>query len=145
MATRPNPEDHRSRHWLSDMPYRALVHVKDQNGTPLYLVAGSNVSERGALKSLKEALRLHGGCCFYCDEPATTLSPKLNIDHVDASAQGGCDLLHNLVVACRDCNQTKRTLPVEAFKANAGRRWLLGVQALIRARLALLPEDDADS
>ncbi|HEU4805899.1 MAG TPA: HNH endonuclease signature motif containing protein [Nitrobacter sp.] len=140
--TPPEPQPYRCRHWIDELPYRALVHVKDSgHGTPLYMVAGSNLSARKASSALKEALKIHGGQCFYCKADGDTLSGHLNVDHVEPQCLGGTDLLHNLVVSCTPCNSKKGALPVEAFSPNAGRAWLLGVKALIRARLELLSEE----
>jgi hypothetical protein len=127
--------------WLDTFPYRALVPDGESvHGTPLYWVAGSELKPRKALSALKEALRLHGGDCFYCPASASSVSAHFEIDHVEASSRGGTDLLFNLVVACKDCNGKKSALPVEAFDPQAGRQWLLAAQALIRARLALICE-----
>jgi 5-methylcytosine-specific restriction endonuclease McrA len=89
---------------------------------------------------LKAALALHGGRCFYCEADGTELGAHLTLDHVDSKARGGQDLFHNLVVACLPCNRNKGALPVEAFRPDAARAWLLGVQAMIRARLALMQD-----
>ena len=147
MATQPCEarairEEYHSRHWLTDLPYRALVHIKNSpHGTPLYMVAGSALAPRKASSALKEALKVHGGKCFYCGETGHELSAHLNVDHVEPVCRQGSDLLHNLVVSCASCNAAKAALPIEAFKPNAGRAWLLGVKALIRARLELLPDE----
>jgi 5-methylcytosine-specific restriction endonuclease McrA len=106
------------------------------------MVAGSEFPARKATSALKDALRIHGGKCFYCPASAERVSAQLNVDHIDAVSRGKCDLLHNLVVSCKDCNLKKGALPIEAFHPNAGRTWLLAVQALIRARLQLIPDDD---
>jgi 5-methylcytosine-specific restriction endonuclease McrA len=136
------PQQYRCRHWINELPYRALVHVKDSaHGTPLYMVAGSSLSARKASSALKEALKIHGSQCFYCKAAGDALSAHLNVDHVEPLCREGSDLLHNLVVSCSACNSKKAALPVEAFSSNAGRAWLLGVKALIRARLELLPEE----
>jgi hypothetical protein len=127
--------------WFGTFPYRALVaDGVSAHGTPLYWVAGSELKPRKALGALREALRVHGGSCFYCPAKATDISAHFEIDHVEAVSRGGPDLLLNLVVSCKDCNGKKSALPVEAFHPDAGRQWLLAAQALIRARLALISE-----
>jgi 5-methylcytosine-specific restriction endonuclease McrA len=145
MATQAEPAEprqYRCRHWIDELPYRALVHMKDSpQGTPLYMVAGSAEPARKAAHALREALKVHGGHCFYCKVAKHSASTPLNVDHVEPQCRGGSDFLHNLVVSCNGCNSKKAALPVEAFSPNAGRAYLLGVQALIRARLELLPED----
>lgn len=135
MATSPKSD------WRFDLPYRALVHIRDDhNGIPLYSVAGSAAAPCKASKALKAALTLHGGRCFYCEADGAELGAHFTIDHVDAQVRGGKDLFHNLVVACAKCNRDKGALPAEAFRPDAGRAWLLGVQAMIRARLALMQD-----
>jgi 5-methylcytosine-specific restriction endonuclease McrA len=145
MATQAKPAEpkqYRRRHWIDELPYRALVHVKDSpQGTPLYMVAGSGEPARKASSALKDALKVHGGRCFYCKAAADAVGARLTMDHVEPKARGGRDLLHNLVLSCSGCNKTKGAVPVEAFSPGAGREYLLGVQALIRARLELLPEE----
>jgi len=142
-AKAAEPQQYRYRHWIDELPYRALVHVRNSvHGTPLYMVAGSALTARKASSALKEALKLHGGRCFYCKTAAgEALSAHLNVDHVEPLCREGSDLLHNLVVSCNGCNSKKAALPVEAFSPNAGRAYLLGVKALIRARLELLPDE----
>src|SRR5688572_8492749 len=82
-------------HWLDELPYRALVWVGDsKHGTPLYMVAGSSEPPRKATGALKDALRIHGGRCYYCPNEGEVISAQLTVDHVDASARGGCDLLN---------------------------------------------------
>jgi 5-methylcytosine-specific restriction endonuclease McrA len=137
-----NCPPHGTGHWLDEMPYRALVYSHDSpQGTTLYLVAGSVSPARKASGALKDALKLHGGRCFYCPGDAECIAAQLNLDHVDPKSRASNDLIHNLVVACKDCNGKKAALPVEAFMPNAGRAWLLAAQSLIRARLQLLEED----
>ena len=136
------PQQSRCRHWLDELPYRALVHVKDsREGTPLYMIAGSPLPARKASSALKEALKIHGGHCFYCKAAGDGVSAHLTLDHVEPQCRDGRDLLPNLVVSCNGCNSKKAALPVEVFSPNAGRAYLLGVKALIRARLELLPEE----
>ena len=110
------------RHWREELPYRALVHVKDSaHGTPLYMVAGSSEPARKASKALKLALELHGGRCFYCQAKGETVSAHFTLDHVEPKRRGGRDLLRNLVIACTHCNRSNAALPVEVFQPNAGR------------------------
>lgn len=144
MAARPQAQDSHPihKHWCDALPYRALVYMKDSpHGTPLYMVAGSDAPAQRAVGALREALKRHGGRCFYCPDDAVSVTAQLEIDHVEPTSRCRNDLLHNLVVACQPCNGKKGALPVEAFRPNAGRAWLLAAQALIRARLQLLDED----
>jgi 5-methylcytosine-specific restriction endonuclease McrA len=125
--------------WPHDLPYRALVHVGDSpHGTSLYAVAGSDSPPRKASKALREALGKYGGQCFYCKTRGS--GDELHIDHVDARANGGTDLLLNLVVACPTCNRDKGCRVIDAYKPDAARAWLLGVRAMIEARLGLMQD-----
>jgi 5-methylcytosine-specific restriction endonuclease McrA len=45
------------------------------------------------------------GRCVYC-QTLFTLS-SLTIDHVVPISKGGTNNIHNLVLACRDCNHSK--------------------------------------
>jgi 5-methylcytosine-specific restriction endonuclease McrA len=132
-----------NRHWLDDLPYRALVYSKNSpHGTPLYLVAGSNADASKSHNALTEALRVHrsASCCFYCGRGGKSV--ELSVDHVDPKCRGGTDSLHNLVIACVKCNGDKAAQTIEAYAPDASRRWLLGIRAQICARLALIPEED---
>ncbi len=42
-----------------------------------------------------------GGCCAYCDAPATSL------DHVVPRSRGGAHIWENVVSCCRRCNHVK--------------------------------------
>ena len=143
MALKLAPEDHRHRHYLEELPYRALVHISHSpSGTPLYLVAGCEGDPAKAENALRKAVARYGGRCFYCD-PAKPETSDLSIDHVEPRSRGGSEHLHNLVLACRKCNHAKGAKTIEAFRPNAGRRWLLAAHALIRTRLNLIREEEA--
>lgn len=49
--------------------------------------------------------------CVYCDATGVVL----NMDHVHSQARGGSGRVSNLVAACIDCNQAKRSMPVDDF------------------------------
>lgn len=52
-------------------------------------------------QSIKEH---HGNRCMYCGS-----DENLTLDHLRPKARGGQDVAHNLVTACRRCNQDKGT------------------------------------
>lgn len=52
-----------------------------------------------------------GHVCCYCDAPAE------HLDHVQPIAQGGKDVLSNVVPACADCNLAKAALTLAEWAA----------------------------
>jgi hypothetical protein len=131
-----------SVHWQADMPYRALVPVKlnSPNGPMLFQVAGSAQNACGADKALREAVKLHGGTCFYC---ATKVGPNIaapewTLDHVEASSLGGGNDIGNLVVACKPCNAKKGHQPIDSFNPMAAKKWLEALQQQVNDRLKRL-------
>lgn len=90
----------------------------------LYRV-GKN-KERGALKALKEAFELFGGHCFYCKEwmKPQKMSQACTRDHVRPTSDGGQDYLHNLVLACGDCNRSKGGQGVISFRSEAAEKYV---------------------
>jgi len=59
--------------------------------------------------------------CVYC---GITNSP-LELDHVKPKSKGGSDRVSNLVVSCVECNQQKRSQPVEEFVDNEKKlKWI---------------------
>jgi hypothetical protein len=50
--------------------------------------------------------------CVYCGE-----TENLSIDHVEAISTGGPHVESNIVIACRSCNSSKGTKPVEEWLA----------------------------
>lgn len=45
------------------------------------------------------------GKCFWCGKPIKLEAATL--EHIQAKSCGGPDTLHNLVVACRPCNEQR--------------------------------------
>lgn len=129
-------------HWSQAMPYRAVIAVRLQsiNGPMLYQVAGSAQNPCGAEKALRNAMKLHGGQCFYCKITvlAGSISPEWTLDHVEPSALGGNDHLGNLVVACKSCNQKKGHQPIDSFNPTATAEWLKSLQKQVQRRLSKL-------
>ena len=129
------------QHWSSELPYRAIIAVQEQesNGTILYQVAGAAEMPRGALNALKLALKVHGGTCFYCKQQlATDISEHVTVDHIEPVAFGGNHQLSNLVVACKPCNAKKGQGTIDAFNSRATREWLTALRDQIDVRLSNL-------
>lgn len=57
-----------------------------------------------------EVFKRDGFACQYCGR--TPPSVLLEIDHVVPVAEGGTDVVHNLVTACFDCNRGKAAVPL---------------------------------
>ncbi|OSM05188.1 HNH endonuclease [Magnetofaba australis] len=75
--------------------------------------------ERRKAKELKRTAwwrnRKGRGQCYYCKRrfpPA-----ELTLDHITPLVRGGRTSKANCAPACHECNQHKRNLPAEAFKA----------------------------
>lgn len=132
-------------HWSTEMPYRAIVAVKEHspNGTILYQVAGHDAPPCGAVNALKHALNKHGGTCFYC-KIATAAETSVNFtqDHLEPKALGGKSDLSNLVVACKPCNSSKGQGLIDSFNPKATREWLVALQAQVTARLQRLSAEN---
>lgn len=110
-----------------------IVFVRMNGETPLYQVAGSARGALGAEKALREAHRIHGGACFFCQK---RLAPdEVTVDHAEAQAGGGRQHLQNLLIACRPCNQKKGQTPIETFDRQAGTEWLTAVLKQVEDRL----------
>lgn len=76
-----------------------------------------------------------GEACAYCGTPYPFHSPKWEIEHIDARANGGGNQRENLVVACREpCNRLKAGNGPE-FLRDAIKRLITG---LLKQVLGLL-------
>jgi 5-methylcytosine-specific restriction endonuclease McrA len=87
------------------------------------------------------------GRCYYCDAEITFYRKKSNsceIDHKIPVSRGGEDAVSNLVAACRPCNQLKRAMTEDEFRAKFASEDLLlraenGVALPFRAAKATDP------
>lgn len=48
-----------------------------------------------------------GGTCFYCDIPLKGI--RINVEHIIPRSKGGTNRRENLVLACWECNNKKRS------------------------------------
>ena len=123
-----------ARHCLTARPYRMVVYVStDHNGIHLYCVAGSAMPASKAKNALKEAFKIHGGNCFYCEKEVK--GTDLSIDHAEPVAAGGKNDLQNLLIAHKDCNTGKGQMPIECYDPKAGREWLSALLVQVKDRL----------
>jgi CRISPR/Cas system Type II protein with McrA/HNH and RuvC-like nuclease domain len=126
--------EHAAKPCLSDWPYRALVFKElNQHGVPLYLVAGCENPASKANKALRIAFKQHGGECFYCK--GAIAADDFTIDHVEPLAKSAGEMLQNLVIAHKNCNQSKGQKPIEAFSPDAGKEWLTALLQQVQDRL----------
>ncbi len=127
-------------HWSGDLPYRAVVPVKRHavNGPILYQVAGLTGNPQGAEKSLRAAMKLHGGTCFYCPKYFAPNESGWTIDHVEPQALGGPATMHNFVVACQPCNLAKGHQPIDSFHPTATKVWLEALAKQLEERYSRL-------
>lgn len=63
-------------------------------------------------------LALAGGRCAYCGERGG--KGGLTVDHVEPLSLGGPDTPANMLPACWRCNQAKRDMRLEEFRAARG-------------------------
>lgn len=74
----------------------------------------------------RQRARKHGAllrdkfACHYCGVALTM--DTMTLDHVRPLSAGGKTVAHNLVAACRTCNETKADRPYAAFKVRAKER-----------------------
>lgn len=123
-----------AHHPLTETPYNKLFHAgSSAHGVPLYAVLGGGAPPCKAPTALRSAFNLYGGRCFYCRAimPPHVSMQKMSLDHVVPRKQGGTSLLHNLVIACKDCNRAKAALPIGAFRQEASRAYLDALEAHI--------------
>lgn len=59
------------------------------------------------------------GICWYCGKQTDAIL-NFHVDHVHPVALGGSNDSENLVPCCRECNTTKRTRTIDAFRAARG-------------------------
>lgn len=113
-------------HPLRKKPYNAIrfVHL-NMHGVPIYRV-GKNGRECGAEEALRTAFEMHGGHCFHCKKwtPPQKLSHAITRDHVRPRADGGANILHNLVFACGPCNAGKGRQNLASFNVERGAEYL---------------------
>lgn len=93
------------------------------NGTPLYKV-GKGKTEFGAERALREAHRRFGGRCFHCDKAIQPGDAEFTLDHLRPKRDGGEGYLHNLVIACGNCNRAKGSTDLVSFRPEAGGKYL---------------------
>jgi hypothetical protein len=120
-----------AHHPLRETPYNKLLYVgANAHGTPLYQVLGMNRSACSAPTALRSAFTRFGGECYYC---GTVLKPQakpspVSLDHVVAKAGGGTNLLHNFVIACKQCNREKASQPIQSFNAAKARDFMTALE-----------------
>ena len=56
----------------------------------------------------RQLIQKHGGRCVYCDDPVNLIHGDLKQatrDHIVPLCKGGSELMSNLQLACRACNE----------------------------------------
>jgi|WetSurMetagenome_2_1015567.scaffolds.fasta_scaffold75787_4 hypothetical protein len=61
----------------------------------------------------QQVLDMYGHKCAYCGEKRIVLT----VDHIKPISDGGTSCWSNLLPACVDCNESKKDLTVEGFRA----------------------------
>jgi len=109
-------------HPLQDKPYNEIRFERcDGNGTPLYTV-GCDKKPISARKALRLAAKRFGGVCFHCSQPLK--AADLTNDHLRPKSDDGGDYLHNLVLACVECNRKKGKHDLVSYRPRKGREYL---------------------
>ena len=90
-----------------------------------FTYVGINSRSRKA-RMLKRLLRVRGKFCSYCSQPMSrdngfNSSRAPSRDHIIPRCRGGKDVLENITLACRGCNEKKGALTGEEYMA-----WLEG-------------------
>ncbi len=81
--------------WVKENPQKKAVQSARRRARKMAALGAFTAAEWA------ERLRLFGGFCAYCDQPAES------IDHVIPLVEGGSNDILNLVPACRSCNSSK--------------------------------------
>ena len=129
-------------HPLREKPYNAIRFTRcDGNGTPLYIV-GKDKKELGAGAALKLAFESWGGHCFHCKRwmRPQPLAHQCTRDHLRARRDGGRDYLHNLVLACGECNRSKGGAHLVDYRAAAGAEYLNALDVHLSKCLARMAQ-----
>lgn len=69
---------------------------------------------RLSAKERKNVYDMYHAHCAYCGTQITFRG--MQIDHKQPLANGGEDVLENMLPACRSCNHYKHTLDIEGFR-----------------------------
>ena len=72
--------------------------------------------EKKSPEQAKARLLAFDNCCAYCGTSLTMLS--VEFDHVISSSNGGPDIWANIIPACHDCNQSKRSQDMSKWYKN---------------------------
>lgn len=67
------------------------------------------------------------GLCGYCGSDVDTSS--CTVDHINPKAQGGANQVSNLVIACKSCNSSKRSLSIEDYRTWVAWRSIAQIQS----------------
>lgn len=123
---------------VPEEPYSRITFSRvNQHGTPVYKVDEGKTEFR-AEKALRAAFRMFGGRCFHCGKQIPKGSPEFTLDHLRPQRDGGEAHLHNLVFACRSCNESKGGNELANFGAKRASAYLTALdEHLVRCLKAL--------
>src|SRR4051812_17036902 len=80
-------------------------------------------------------LEAHGGVCFYCSAPATS------VDHIVPQRAGGTHDLTNLIAACRWCNSRKNGWELPSVRLQKALEAAAAVAPTVRKQEELAVKD----
>lgn len=107
--------DRKAKRILAELIDAGKIYIEDGRLVAAWSPTALATDDRPAIpKFLAETVRLRdGNLCAYCGD---TLGP-FEIDHIIPWALGGGHDPENLTVACRSCNRSKGSKPLEVWMA----------------------------
>ena len=126
------------RHPLPDVAYQALRYCRTNGArVDVFYVDGVPGGPFSAPTALRRSARQHGWRCAYriwCADRGDELS----IDHLAPLTRGGTDRLHNLRIACADCNERKGDMKLQSFRLLVRQRVYERLHGVCRCRPAVV-------
>lgn len=112
------------RRWEARLPHSKTLVIVERLTEGRIEIIDPNERTPAARERISPELRSavwrkSDGICWYCGD---SLDPFLDyhVDHIRPVANGGGTNLSNLAPACRQCNQAKHAMSLEAFRARRG-------------------------
>lgn len=88
-----------------------LVYGKDEVLKEAHFINRTPKGSDRRKKQIEFLIKRDGANCFYCKSPIALIPTSTHryatIDHVIPKSKNGSNKLHNLVIACADCNIVK--------------------------------------
>lgn len=99
--------------WLVDDAHGVRVASEDNSGDPLFILVMDRRPTGAAWARARDVVFLRDGRrCTYCG----VADAAMECDHVYPLALGGSNDLENLTTACRACNRSKGSKPLQQWR-----------------------------